>query len=68
MANLDTTWLRDEPLGDASALPAPDVLAPEIIEEFEAALDQFSELAASLPVQATEGPSRSGVAEVSTIG
>ena len=55
MANLDITWVRDESLDDASALPAPDVLAAGIVEEFEAALAQFSELAASLSVQATEG-------------
>jgi type I restriction enzyme M protein len=49
-ANLDITWLRDESLDDASTLPAPGVLAAEIVEELEAALAQFSELAASLPV------------------
>ena len=48
-ANLDITWLRDESLDDASTLPAPGVLAAEIVEELEAALAQFSELAASLP-------------------
>jgi type I restriction enzyme M protein len=47
-ANLDITWLRDESLDDASTLPAPGVLAAEIVEELEAALAQFSELAASL--------------------
>jgi type I restriction enzyme M protein len=50
-ANLDITWLRDETLDDASTLPAPAVLAAEIVEELEAALAQFSELAASLPVE-----------------
>jgi type I restriction enzyme M protein len=49
-ANLDITWLRDDTLDDASTLPAPGVLAAEIVEELEAALAQFSELAASLPV------------------
>ena len=48
-ANLDITWLRDESLDDASTLPAPGVLAAEIVEELEAALAQFAELAASLP-------------------
>jgi len=51
-ANLDISWLRDESLDDASSLPAPGVLAAEIVEELEAALAQFSELAASLPVDA----------------
>jgi type I restriction enzyme M protein len=34
-ANLDITWLRDDSLDDASALPAPGVLAAEIVEELE---------------------------------
>ena len=50
-ANLDITWLRDDTLDDASTLRAPGVLAAEIVEELEAALAQFSELAASLPVE-----------------
>ena len=50
-ANLDITWLRDESLEDSSNLPAPGVLAAEIVEELEAALAQFAELAASLPVE-----------------
>jgi type I restriction enzyme M protein len=48
-ANLDITWLRDESLEDSSNLPAPGVLAAEIVEELEAALAQFAELAATLP-------------------
>jgi type I restriction enzyme M protein len=50
-ANLDITWLRDDSLDDASNLPAPGVLAAEIVEELEAALAQFAELAASLPAE-----------------
>lgn len=50
-ANLDITWLRDKSLEDSSNLPAPGVLAAEIVEELEAALAHFSELAASLPVE-----------------
>ena len=50
-ANLDITWLRDESLEDSSNLPAPGVLAAEIVEELEAALAQFAELAASLPLE-----------------
>jgi len=53
-ANLDITWLRDESIDDASSLPAPGVLAAEIVEELGAALAQFAELAESLPVNATE--------------
>ena len=50
-ANLDITWLRDDSLEDSSNLPAPGVLAAEIVEELEAALAQFAELAASLPIE-----------------
>jgi len=49
-ANLDITWLRDETLDDGSDLPAPAVLAAEIVDDLEAALAQFVELAAMLPV------------------
>ena len=54
-ANLDITWLRDESLDDASNLPAPGVLAAEIVEELEAALAQFAELAVTLPVAVDPG-------------
>lgn len=53
-ANLDITWLRDDSLDDASALPPPGVLAAEIVEELEAALAQFAELAASLPINGSD--------------
>lgn len=52
-ANLDVTWLRDETLDDGKDLPAPAVLAAEIVEELQAALSQFAELAATLPIEAT---------------
>lgn len=41
-ASLDIFWLRDESLDDASSLPAPDVLAGEIADNLEAALEQFA--------------------------
>jgi len=34
--------LRDESLEDSANLPDPDVLAAEIMEELEAALEQFA--------------------------
>jgi len=40
--SLDIVWLRDESLDDLSSLPAPDILAGEIAENLEAALEQFS--------------------------
>ena len=40
--NLDIFWLKDKSLEDAENLPEPDVLAREIADNLEAALDQFS--------------------------
>jgi type I restriction enzyme M protein len=43
--NLDIFWLRDESLTDLENLPEPDVLAEEIIESLEAALEGFRAVA-----------------------
>ena len=40
-ANLDLFWLRDESLEETANLPEPDVLAAEIVEDLESALEQF---------------------------
>jgi hypothetical protein len=48
-ANLDIFWLRDDSLGDSSELPDPAVLVAEIVEDLQAALDQFAQIAADLP-------------------
>jgi type I restriction enzyme M protein len=47
-ANLDIFWLKDESLEDSANLPDPDVLALEIAEELEAALEQFATIAEDL--------------------
>jgi type I restriction enzyme M protein len=47
-ASLDIFWLRDESLEDTDNLPAPEVIAAEIVEDLQAALDQFSEIASTL--------------------
>jgi type I restriction enzyme M protein len=47
-ASLDIFWLKDESLEDSANLPDPDVIALEIAEDLEAALEQFSEIAADL--------------------
>ncbi|MGH9085852.1 MAG: HsdM family class I SAM-dependent methyltransferase, partial [Acidimicrobiales bacterium] len=47
-ASLDIFWLRDESLEDTDNLPAPGVIAAEIVEDLEAALAEFAELAESL--------------------
>jgi type I restriction enzyme M protein len=47
-ANLDIFWLRDDSLEDSANLPAPKVLAAEIVEDLRAALEQFGNIAAEL--------------------
>jgi type I restriction enzyme M protein len=46
--NLDIFWLRDESLEDTDNLPEPEILAMEIVENLEAALDQFRGVVESL--------------------
>lgn len=46
--SLDLFWLKDQSLTDADALPAPGVLAAEIADDLEAALAQFTKIAARL--------------------
>ena len=40
--NLDIFWLKDKSLEDSDDLPDPDVLAQEIVDDMQTALDQFS--------------------------
>ena len=47
-ANLDITWLRDEILEDLDNLPAPEIIAREIVEDLTAALAEFEAVAAAL--------------------
>ncbi len=46
--SLDIFWLKDESLEDSANLPDPDVIAAEIVEDLQAALDQFAQIAAEL--------------------
>jgi type I restriction enzyme M protein len=46
--NLDIFWLKDESLEDSANLPDPGVIALEITEDLQAALDQFAQIAADL--------------------
>ncbi len=46
--SLDIFWLRDEGLENSALLPPPDVLAAEIVEDLQAALDQFAQVVAEL--------------------
>jgi len=47
-AGLDIFWLRDETLADSDNLPPPEVIAQEIVDDLEAALEQFRLIAADL--------------------
>ena len=47
-ASLDVFWLRDETLEDTDNLPPPGIIAAEIVEDLEAALAEFQELAEAL--------------------
>jgi type I restriction enzyme M protein len=47
-ASLDIFWLRDESLEDTDNLPSPEVIAAEIVEDLQAALAEFAEIAATL--------------------
>jgi hypothetical protein len=44
-ADLDAFWLKDESLEDAANLPPPEVIAREIVEDLQAALEQFAAIA-----------------------
>jgi type I restriction enzyme M protein len=44
-ASLDIFWLRDASLEDSANLPPPEVIAAEIVEDLEAALSEFAQVA-----------------------
>ena len=46
--NLDIFWLRDKSLEESDDLPEPDVLAQEIADDLQTALEQFSAIAEKL--------------------
>lgn len=47
-ANLDLFWIRDKSLEDSADLEAPDVIAEEIADDLQAALEQFAAIATDL--------------------
>jgi type I restriction enzyme M protein len=53
-ASLDIFWLKDESLSDSDNLPAPEVIAAEIVEDLEAALEQFREIVGDLAANGSE--------------
>jgi type I restriction enzyme M protein len=46
--SLDIFWIKDKSLADLDNLPEPDVLADEIIENLQSALESFQELKSRL--------------------
>ena len=52
-ASLDIFWLKDESLADSDNLPPPAVIAQEIVDDLEAALEQFRLIAGDLADKAT---------------
>jgi type I restriction enzyme M protein len=47
-ASLDIFWLKDDSLADSDNLPPPEVIAQEIVDDLEAALEQFRLIAGDL--------------------
>jgi hypothetical protein len=46
--NLDIFWLKDDALEESANLPAPEIIAQEITDDLEAALEQFSTITEDL--------------------
>lgn len=46
--SLDLFWIKDDSLEDSANLPDPDVLAAEIVEDLQDALEQFAGIADAL--------------------
>lgn len=42
------SWLKDHSLDDSANLPPADVIAADIVEDLQAALAQFAEIASDL--------------------
>lgn len=49
--NLDMFWLKDDSLDDVDSLPSPDVIAAEIVENLQAALEAFQSVADELAIK-----------------
>jgi type I restriction enzyme M protein len=46
--SLDLFWIKDQSLTDMDSLPAPDIIAAEIVDELETALEQFARISRRL--------------------
>lgn len=56
--NLDITWLRDPDLDNGDNLQPPEVIAQEIVEDLQAALDEFAAVAEALQLAKAEREGR----------
>ncbi len=45
---MDLSWMRDKTFEDSADLEDPDVIAEEIADDLEAALEQFAAIATDL--------------------
>ena len=45
---MDIFWIKDKSLADLDNLPDPDVLAADIMENLQSAMDSFQKLMAAL--------------------
>mgnify|MGYP005989126867 FL=1 len=55
--NLDLFWLKDNSIEDAADLPAPELIAREIVEELEAAMAEVAAIAEDLEALGGTGSS-----------
>ncbi len=46
--NVDIFWLKDNALEKSTYLPAPEIIAQEIVDDMGAALEQFATVAEDL--------------------
>jgi len=46
--SLDLFWIKDQSLTDTDSLPAPDIIAAEIVDELETVLEQFARISSRL--------------------
>jgi len=49
-ASLDIFWLKDESLGESENLPESEIIAREIVQDPESALEQFREITEDLEI------------------
>jgi type I restriction enzyme M protein len=56
--SLDLFWIKDKSLTDTDAPPSPQIIATEIADDLEAALEQFTKIAARVDPKHHPGQTR----------